>query len=144
MKWSEYFIKLTDLVASKSKDRRAKVGAVIIDNDNAIVSTGYNGFPRGVNDKVLSRHEKPAKHQWAEHAERNAIYNAARRLLKGTTLAVNAPPCTECARAIIQSGIVCVIIQTRVVPMLRNERWREDFKVSLEMLNEAGVKVQYD
>ena len=109
MEFYEYFIKLADVVAEKSKDRSTKVGVVVVGPDREIRSTGYNGFPRGINDDIDERHERPAKYDWTEHAERNAVYNAARmgQSLKDCTMYFNWEPCpcVDCARAIIQAGI---------------------------------------
>ena len=78
MEWGEYFINIAEQVKLKSKDNNTKIGVVIVGKDNEIVSTGYNSFPRGIDDSVEERQEKPEKYFWFEHAERNAIYNAAR------------------------------------------------------------------
>jgi dCMP deaminase len=75
--WNERWMSLAMMVASWSKDRSRGTGAVIVDGRNVLVSLGWNGFPRGVNDDVDARHERPAKYRWTEYAERNAIYNAA-------------------------------------------------------------------
>lgn len=140
MDWQEYFLKLANLVASKSKDRSTKVGAVIVGPDNEIVSTGYNGFPRGVDDNVDSRHDRPEKYEWTEHAERNAIYNAARIgvSLKDTIIIQTMYPCIDCARGIIQSGIKEVVAP---LPDFNHPQWGRSFMVSTNMLAEAGVKV---
>ena len=78
MRWVEYFQNLAHNVKLKSKDERTQVGAVIVGKDKEIVSTGYNSFPRGIKDDKKKRQERPEKYFWFEHAERNAIYNAAR------------------------------------------------------------------
>lgn len=147
MNWHNFFIQMTDLVASKSKDRSTKVGAVIINGENnAVLSMGYNGFPRGVNDDDDARHERPAKYRFTEHAERNAIYNAARNGIKleGTTLYLNWEPipCTDCTRAIIQSGITRIIGPTRPFGG-KGAQWTEDLKQAKKMLDEAGVELVY-
>jgi dCMP deaminase len=132
MNWDQYFIKMAMLVSEKSKDPNTKVGAVIVGEDDVVLSLGYNGFPRGVaedygqyfynsegkriegSSKLIEhRWERPEKYFWVEHAERNAIYNAARHgiKLKGSKLFLNYKPvpCADCCRAIIQAGIVEVI-----------------------------------
>ena len=76
--WVERWFVIAEEFASWSKDRSTQVGCVIVGDSNQILSGGYNGFPRGVVDDIDSRHERPAKYLWTEHAERNAIYNAAR------------------------------------------------------------------
>ena len=143
--WDTHFYELCLKHAERSKDRSTQVGCVVVGPDREIRSTGYNGMPRGVNDDVESRHERPKKYLYAEHAERNAIFNAARMgtALKGCTLYVATMPealpiCADCARAIIQAGIVEVVVGTITPP----ERWKESAEAAMEMFNEAGVKVR--
>ena len=76
--WDNRFLSMAKLIATWSRDRSTKVGAVIVGPNREVRSVGYNGFPRGVNDAIESRYERPGKYDWTEHAERNAIYNAAR------------------------------------------------------------------
>lgn len=144
LQWDQFFLRLADDVAQKSKDRSTKVGAVIVGPDNEIRSIGYNGFPRGVNDDIDSRHERPAKYMYVEHAERNAIFNAVRAgiCVKGCKLYLNfAPyPCCDCTRAVIQSGIVEIITSSVDFPGIGN--WAESLRVGGEMLRETGVVVR--
>lgn len=142
MSWFKKFIDATKLVASWSKDRSRKVGAIIVNDDNRIIATGYNGMPIGVNDDVDSRHERPIKYLYTEHAERNAIYSAALSGIstKGTTIVLMWFPCADCARGIIQSGIKEVKCKE---PDMNDTIWGTSFKVSKEMLDEAGVKISY-
>ena len=105
------WIDLAERVPKESKDRSTKVGCVIVSPENTILSTGWNGFPRGVDDEDEAKHERPAKYDWTEHAERNAIYNAARKgiALLGGVAYLNYSPyaiCTHCVRALAQAGIV--------------------------------------
>jgi len=107
MNWDEYFINIAEQVKLKSKDNNTKIGVVLVGKNNEIVSTGYNSFPRGINDDVLERQEKPEKYFWFEHAERNCIYNAARIGVStlGTTMYMTCGiSCADCARAIISAG----------------------------------------
>ncbi len=134
----ENFREISQVVSKLSKDNSTKLGAVIVNSDNVIQSVGYNGFPRGVNDDVLERQERPLKYKWFEHAERNAIYNFARQFLKGSSIHLTWIPCTDCARGIIQTGMSEVVISDTDV----EDRWKGDFLQSLIMLNEAGVKVR--
>ena len=103
-------------------------------------ASGYNGFVRGVDDKVLERHERPAKYSWTEHAERNAIYNAARLgiALNGCTAHVNWFPCIDCARAIVQAGVIRLV---GLQPNNADERWGSDFEFALAMLRETGTEI---
>lgn len=140
--WDKRFMNLARHVAEWSKDRNTKVGAVIVDSDNTILSVGYNGFTRGMDDEIDSRHERPAKYLYTEHAERNAIYNAVRSgvCLKNSKIYLPWFPCTDCARAIINSGIKTVVATEADYDM---EKWGGLFKVSYEMLSECGVKIQW-
>jgi dCMP deaminase len=135
-------MQLTKHYASWSKDRSTGVGAVIVNEENTDLVKGYNGFPRGIDDDVDARHEKPAKYTWTEHAERNAIYKAAREGIStnGCKMYVNYFPCVDCSRAIIQSGIKTLIAPE---PDLTHHKWGESWKVAVEMLTEAGVEIQY-
>lgn len=143
--WITYFRDIAKVVATKSKDPNTNIGAVIVGHDNEIVSTGYNSFPRGLNDNVSERFERPEKYIWMEHAERNAIYNAARigSSTKGCTLYIDHWfPCAECARGIINAGITTVYCE----PLDEdedNKQYAESLKKSKEMLHEAGVLLKY-
>ena len=114
MRWVEYFQNLAHQVKLKSKDERTQIGAVIVGKDKEIVSTGYNSFPRGIKDNVKERQERPEKYFWFEHAERNAIYNAARIGVstKGCTMYLSCGiPCSDCARGIINAGITRIFCE---------------------------------
>jgi dCMP deaminase len=136
MDWDKYFMSMACLVALKSKDESTKVGAIIIGDQKEILATGYNGFPRMADESIPERHKRPDKYIWTEHAERNAIYNAARTgcKLSGCTMYTPFFPCTNCARAIIQSGIRTIVTTPVCTP-----NWEEDLKVSKVMLGECGV-----
>ena len=140
--WDAYFMQLAQHVASRSKDRSTKVGCVIVGSDNEVLSTGYNGFPRGVDDADDERHERPAKYRWTEHAERNAIYNAARNgiRLKGARAYLPWFPCIDCARALAQSGIHELVCE---IPDMTHAKWGEDFRTAQEILSETGVTVRF-
>lgn len=142
MNWDQYFMTLARHVSSRSKDRSTKVGCVIVGPDNEIRSTGYNSFPRGINDDAEERHARPEKYLWTEHAERNAIYNAARVgvALKGCRAYLPWFPCMDCARALVQSGIVELIA---IQPDLNDPKWGEDFKRVGTLLSEAGVALRF-
>jgi dCMP deaminase len=140
--WNKKFIELSKHIATWSKDS-TKVGTVIINNDNRIVSVGYNGFPSGCNDDIPERHERPLKYSYSEHAERNAIYNASRIGVstKDCIIYISTMfPCDDCARAIIQSGIRKLVCYK---PDFNDVRWGEKFKISYEMLTEVGIEIIY-
>jgi dCMP deaminase len=137
----DFWMSQAALAATQSKDRSRKVGCVIVDERHGvIVSTGWNGFARGVRDDVEMRYYKPLKYQWTEHAERNAIYNAARRGTSTDGCSIYLPwfPCCDCARAIIQSGITTIHC---VASDPSDGQWHEDMTTACIMLVEAGVKI---
>ena len=138
--WDKKFIKLSSHVSTWSKDKNKKVGAVIVDNDNIVLSMGYNGIPRGCDDTDESRYERPIKYLFTEHAERNAIYHAARHgvSLKDCKLYVTLFPCADCARAMIQSGITKLIAPE---PNLNHEVWGDHFKAAIQMMEEAKIEI---
>lgn len=142
--WDDYFMSLSYLVASKSKDKRTHIGAIIVGPDNEIVTTGYNSFPRGLNDNVLERQEKPEKYFWFEHGERNAIYNASRigSSTKGCKMYTNGVPCTDCGRAVVQSGILEVIVDKRWDEN-NSPKDKEESEKTIQMFKETGIKLRY-
>ena len=144
MRWVEYFRNLAHNVKLKSKDINTQIGAVIVGKDKEIVSTGYNSFPRGIDDKKDERQERPEKYYWFEHAERNAIYNAARIGVstKGTTMYLSCGvPCSDCARGIINAGITRIFCERG--GGARGVKWAESAERSWTMFDEAGISVQF-
>ena len=142
MRWVEYFRNLAHQVKLKSKDQNTQIGAIIVGVDKEIVSTGYNSFPRGINDERSDRQERPEKYHWFEHAERNAIYNAARIGVstKGCTMYLSCGMvCSDCARGIINAGIVRIFCERG--GGATGPKWADSAERSWEMLEEAGVKV---
>lgn len=141
--WNKYFMIMAELARTKSKDRSTQVGAVIVGEGHTVLSMGYNGFPRGVDDDVEARHERNLKYLVTEHAERNAVYAAAKNGIKldGAAIYVSCGgvPCADCCRAIIQAGIICVIVMAREFE--GKGPWDESCKVGKEMLIESGVKI---
>lgn len=143
MNWEQYFREIANTVKLKSKDKNTQIGAVIVGKDKEIVSTGYNSFPRGLDDTAEHRQERPEKYYWFEHAERNAIYNAARigASTKDTTMYLsNWFPCSDCARGIINAGITTIYCD-RPEDSKKTSSFIESFKRSKEMLIEAGVEI---
>ena len=138
--WDDTWIQLCYTLAKRSKDRSTRVGCVIVGPNNIPRALGYNGIPRHCNDELEHRHVRPAKYRYFEHAERNAIYNAAREgtRLEGSTCYLPGPPCVDCSRALIQSGIIEVCCDTLLVP----DRWKDACDAGLEMLKEANILVR--
>ena len=138
---------MATFVSTKSKDRSMRCGAVLIGEGHTFLTSGYNGFPRGVDDYNEEYHKRPEKYAWTEHAERNAIYNAARNGIKllGSTAYINVHPCIDCARALVQAGVVEVTIPTKHHdPFYTQGRWvdwEESFFKAREIFKAANVKV---
>ena len=142
-KWNRRFMEVAFLVASWSKDTSTKTGAIVVGPDREIRATGYNGLVRGVDDDKPERMERPTKYDFFEHAERNAIYNACLTgtSLKGCVMYATHPPCTDCARAIIQSGIKTVVTnELEVRNDITSQTWRDKLEYSRQMFEEAGVE----
>lgn len=137
MNWSEYFMKLASTVSEKSKDT-TKVGAILIDNDNSILMTAYNGPPKGVKDSE-DRFLRPKKYLFASHAEQNLIAFCAKNgvVTKDKTVFVTHSCCSGCAKSLIQSGVKCVIFGDGETSMPL-----EEFEAAREMFNESGVKYE--
>ena len=140
--WDRYFMDIAHVAASRSNCSRRQVAAVVV-RDKQIISTGYNGTPRGI--KNCSEGGCPRCNSdipsgeglgqcLCSHAEENAIVQAAYNgiMLKGATLYTTFSPCLLCAKMIINAGIVEVVY---------HQHYTID-DVSMKLLNEAGVKVR--
>ena len=136
--WDEYFMGIAMLAAKRSKDPNTQVGACIVSPDNIIISTGYNGMPKGCSDDEFpwdrkGENEAATKYPYVVHAELNAILNASGRDLRGSRIYVALFPCNECAKAIIQSGI------KEVVYLSNKYKDTMATMASRRMLDAAGV-----
>ena len=136
--WDEYFMGVAMLAARRSKDPSTQVGACIVSEDNIIISTGYNGMPKGCSDDEFpwarTGEENETKYPYVVHAELNAILNANGRDLRGSRLYVALFPCNECAKAIIQSGVREVVYLS--------DKYKDTMGnlASKKMLDAAGVR----
>ena len=141
--WDDTFFALMEVISLRSDDQRTKVGCVIVREDNTVVSLGYNGAPRGVDNARVGiplDQDQSVKYPFVEHADRNAIFNAHRVGVSvfGCTMYLPWLPCAECSRAIIQSGIAQVVVLSGIV----EQRWRESCYNGMLMMEEAGVCVR--
>lgn len=137
-KWDKRFMELAEYISSWSKDPSTKVGAVIVDEDNRVVSTGYNGFPKNTKDLPSRYENKELKYKIVLHAEENAILYAKRNLNNCRLYISSLPPCAHCASIIINTGIKEVIYKKQEV----SEKWRESFEISKMLFKEAKVKLK--
>lgn len=134
-KWDNNFLALANTVSMFSKDPSTKVGAVIVDDDNRVISIGYNGFPKGIrDDNRLSNRE--LKYEMIVHAEANALLFANAPVRGCTIYTWPFQPCSRCASLIIQAGI------RRVVSVeSKDQKWRENFQLAHDMMTEARIEI---
>jgi dCMP deaminase len=139
--WDKRFMELATKIGSWSKDESRQVGCVIVGPNREVRSIGYNGFPKKIDDTPRVRHSRPDKYYWTEHAERNAIYQAARVgiPLEGCTMYLPWFPCVDCARAIVQTGLVRLV---SAEPDLTDAQWGEHFSVAMTILKEAEIMLE--
>ncbi len=140
LSWDEYFMGIAFLSAQRSKDNNTQVGACIVNQENRILSVGYNGMPTGCDDNAMpwARDGAPleTKYMYVCHAELNAILNNNGGTLKGAKIYTTLFPCNECAKAIIQSGI-------REVVYYSDKYAETDSTVGAKsMFMMAGVKIR--
>ena len=137
--WDEYFMGVALLASKRSKDPSTQVGACIVDDQNRILSTGYNGFPHGCSDDDFpwnrNAEEGETKYPFVVHAELNAILNNRGKSLADSKIYVALFPCHECAKAIIQAGI------TEVIYLSDKYKDTVSDANSRRMLESAGVKL---
>ena len=131
-------------VAKESTDRSTQTGAVLVQGGWNIC-TGYNHHVYGFGHKE-EHHQRPLKYSLTEHAERHVIFKAARNGIKTANLTLVAPwvCCPDCARAIVEAGIVCVICHKQCMDRTP-ERWRELVDLGLDILGRGRVElIQWD
>lgn len=138
--WDECFISIAKIIAKRSKDPSTKCGAVIVSKNNIILGAGYNGFPRGVDNKKLPWNNSnkiisKTKYAYVVHAEVNAIFNSINNLNE-SKIYCTLFPCNECVKAIIQVGIKEVIYESDKYHS--NDIW----KASRRMLKLAKIKIR--
>jgi dCMP deaminase len=142
LRWDEHFIHIVGEHAKMSKDPSTQIGAVLVGPDREVLSMGFNGFPRGVDDNKFRLEDRTRKYPLMVHAEMNAVLAAARNgiTLKGCSLYLNSPwggpPCIRCVVELIQAGIV-EVVSTEVMEI--PERWKASLQLSLQILAEAKI-----
>jgi dCMP deaminase len=138
-KWDYRFLDLAEFVSSWSKDPSTQVGAVITDENNRIISIGYNGFPQNIIDDDRLQ-DRETKYKIIVHGEMNAILFANKCLKSCTLYTYPFMPCPRCSSIIIQTGINRVVSYNSIV-----DRWKDEFELSKKMFKEANVELQlYD
>lgn len=141
--WTQNYFNLAKQVSTWSKDPSTRVGAVAVGARGQILSQGYNGFPRGIDDSDVRLNDREQKYKYIVHAEQNCIYNAT---LNGVSLAGSdlyiwgLPLCSECAKGVIQVGVKRVFM---CYPSYVDNKWKDSFETTKNMLKEAGVEYMY-
>lgn len=140
LKWDRRFLADAAHFAARSKDPSTQVGAVIV-RGRHILATGYNGFPRGVDDTMDRLNDRASKLLFTVHAEANAMAQCAMhgQSTSGATLYCTHPPCAGCMRLLIAAGITRVVFPT--LDDAFAERWATDLTAADTMAREAGVRV---
>ena len=136
-KWDKRFLGIAYEISTWSKDPSRKIGAIAV-RDRKILATGYNGFPKGIEDTEERYNDRETKYQYVVHAEMNCIYNAAENgiSLRDSTLYIyGLPVCGDCALGIIQAGVSRVVAVSEGTP----DRWVEAIGKTNEIFKEAGV-----
>ena len=139
-KWDKRYLALAKEVSTWSKDPSTQVGAVTVGSKKEVLSQGFNGFPRGIEDSDDRYNHRQTKYKFVVHAEMNAIYNATYSgvSLDGATLYVyGLPICSECAKGIIQVGIKKVVVKKAK----ELDNWNESVELSKQMFDEADVEL---
>jgi len=146
MTWEDVYFEMITALRQKSKDPSSKFAALIAKRDHTIVSMGFNGFPRGIADTEERLNNRDLKYKFVVHAEQNAILNSAKVgvPLDDCVLFVDAWPCSNCAKSIIQTGISRVVLNGDSSTFNDEgflDRWKEEIALAKGMFNEAGVEV---
>jgi len=140
-KWDKRFLGIAYEISTWSKDPSRKIGAIAV-RDRKILATGYNGFPKGIEDTEERYNDRETKYQYVVHAEMNCIYNAAENgiSLRDSTLYIyGLPVCGDCALGIIQAGVSRVVAVSEGTP----DRWVEAIGKTNEIFKEAGVDYDF-
>lgn len=136
--WTDYFLGLAKVVSQRSHDIHTQHGCVIADNHNRILGVGYNGFPRGLDDKALPT-SRPEKYEWLVHAERNALSNCVVRPDNAIAY-VTGQCCNDCIMALWQEGIEKVIMSQNHGTHLFDENAQKRFDTFVSM---SGIEIVY-
>lgn len=143
LKWDKRFMTMASLMACWSKDPSSQIGAIVVNDERRILATGYNGFPKGIDDTEERLNDREQKYPLIVHAETNALMNALYSgvSVKDATMYVyGLPVCPECTKLIIQAGVRRVVIKpnTKMTPQKWVDLWDTQ---SAPMFKEAGVMV---
>jgi len=139
--WKIFFMQQAQLMSTRSKDPSTKVGCIIVSQDGYVLSEGYNGFPRGIEDTPERLNNRDQKYPRVVHAEANAIINAGRNgtKIKDGIVFVTQPPCPDCAKMLIQAGIKEIFYMDLDKSKKDVKGWRDKLTISFDMFQEACI-----
>jgi dCMP deaminase len=139
----QLFMTMAYVASMGSHDKSTSVGCVFVGEDNEVLSIGFNGFVRGADDNNEQYHQRPLKYDVTEHAERNAIYNAARIgvSLKNSVVYVPWLPCSDCMRGIIQVGAKEIVVHAKHPGVKNADRWKESNDIGIHLINTNKRKI---
>lgn len=140
--WTDYFLGLAKVVSQRSHDIHTQHGCVITDTNNRILGVGYNGFPKGMNDKILPT-SRPEKYNWMIHAERNALSNCIIRPDKGVAY-ITGQSCNDCIMALWQEGVTKVVMAENHGTQLFDENAKTRFDLFVEQSGIEIIKITPD
>lgn len=141
--WERKFILLAKHISIWSKDPSKKIGAVAVGSKNQILSTGYNGFPRGIDDSPERLNNRTEKYKYVVHAEQNLIYNATYNgisLDDATVFIWGLPLCSECAKGILQVGVRTV--RWAIPKSSIDKKWKDSYELTKELFFERGCDIK--
>lgn len=134
--WNNYFLGLAKVVSQRSHDIHTKHGCVITDRQHRILGVGYNGFPKGMDDKSLPT-ARPDKYHWMIHAERNALANCIIRPDNGVAY-VTGQSCNDCIMSLWQEGVTTVIMTEDHGTKLFDEEAKKRFDI---FVSQTGIEI---
>lgn len=140
--WDDYFMGIAFVVSLRSCDVQTQHGCVLVDPNNHIIGTGYNSFPRGMDDKSLPN-TRPDKYRFMRHSEANAISNCCISpwlFPSGVKAYITGQPCNPCAQLLWQNNVTVLNVAKRKGTELENEETQGDFD---RLVNETGMVVNY-
>lgn len=136
--WHEYFLGLARIVSLRSHDIQTQHGCIITDTQHRILGVGYNGFPKGLDDKLLPN-TRPEKYPWMIHAERNALSNCVIRPDNGIAY-VTGQCCNDCIMALWQEGVTKVYMAEGHGTHLFDTENQDRFNIFIKM---SGMQITY-
>lgn len=141
--WDQYFLSIAKLVSLRSVDSQTKHGSVLVNEDNHIIGTGYNGFPRKISKEIQSKlpNKRPEKYRWMLHSERNCLANCVLRP-KNCIMYVTGFPCNDCLMAMWQESIQEVVCATGYTNSLNTPNYNADEKTRKEFLYCTGMRIR--